>query len=152
VGDTIRLLGLVLLSVLAGLGLTWRAWERAPKKGVPWATFPPLEKTAAMNRQIMAREAIARQVVEKDMTLFEAAAWFRHLNEEAGHSRQPYWQQLPGESDDEKVCRQVLLWVRKHLEAEGRHASEADATARALEKELEGHIAEHGRIILPDGQ
>jgi hypothetical protein len=77
--------------------------------------------------------------------------WFRRLNEEAGYRQQPFWQRLPGKCEDEKTCRQVILWVRMRMSEIHRSPDEVEAAVRVLEGELDEHIARHGKVLLPDG-
>jgi hypothetical protein len=149
-GGTIRLLGLALLSVLAGVGLTWLGWDRGPRRTACWPVLPPLEKAVLVQKHTLARDALAREVIAKEMGLFDAAVWFRRFNEEAGYHQESYWQRLPGKCDDEKACRQVITWVRRRLEEVNMPTSQVEAIVGDLEEELEEHLSESGRVILPD--
>src|SRR5262245_9033102 len=118
---------LLLVAVFMGLGVAKVGWVRQPKrKAIRWDD-PPSNEMKALERRIKAREEIARQVVNKEMTLFEAAAWFSHLNEKASLPRKAFWEKVSGKSDNEKLCRQVLVWVREHLIERKRSPEEVDA-------------------------
>jgi hypothetical protein len=57
-----------------------------------------------------------------------------------------YWRLLPGRSDEEKLCRQVIHWARLQLE-DTMTTSQAHARLQALEAELSVHIARHGKTV-----
>jgi hypothetical protein len=99
-------------------------------------------------QRIEAKRRVVSQVMAGELTLFEAGAWFRFLNEtppgftcECRH--------VPGDSEEEKACRQVILWAEDELRWRGLLESAADLSAR-LEKQLAAHQAEHGRVVLPE--
>jgi hypothetical protein len=149
----VRLLaGLLLLAGgLAGASLAhpdlsaalgWQAIPAASKQD------PDIEKGQIIVKRIMAKERVIVALVEGNLGLFEAAAWFRELNQWPPELADVHWQSLPGRSDGEKLCRQVLHWTRIRLE-ETVTASQAHARLEALEAELADHIACRGKVVLP---
>jgi len=102
-----------------------------------------------LNQRNKAKRAITLQVLDRDLTLFEAAAWFGYLNECPGECPDLYRALVPGATNEEKLCRQVILWVR----IEGKSAlppGQAEQEAQNLEEMLAAHLARHGKVILPD--
>jgi hypothetical protein len=79
------------------------------------------------------RHGLAAAVCQRRMGLLEAAARFRRLNEEDGASRNLRLL-YPDDSEEERCCRQVILWVL-HRPA-GVPPEEADRRAAELEQEL----------------
>jgi hypothetical protein len=134
--------------------MAWLAWDRAPKREASARTFPPLEETAALRKKIEMREALVQQVLAKEITLFEAAAWFYRLNDEkdGGPREAVYRQKFPGRDDRERACRQVIAWSRLRLQEVNTSPSQVEAITGALEAELEEHVATNGKVVLPDGQ
>src|SRR5262245_44543068 len=64
-------------------------------------------------RRIAERQAVVDAVVAGRMDLLQAAARFRHLNESLPEvSRDVIRAYFPGASDEERVCRQVIHWLR----------------------------------------
>jgi hypothetical protein len=103
---------------------------------------------AVYPQRIEAKHRVARQVVAGELTLFEAAAWFRFLNETpagctAGCSS------VPGQCENEKACRQVISWAKEELWEMGLRERAIDLSD-LLTKQLEAHRAENGRVILPE--
>jgi hypothetical protein len=96
-----------------------------------------------------ARKEVIRCLAAGDLTLFEAAARFRLLNNIPAELADRGWHLFEGRCEGEKVCRQVLLWAEAELKSvEAR--SRAGALLRNLEAELAAHIARNGRVVLPD--
>jgi hypothetical protein len=107
----------------------------------------PLEAQIAM-RRVKEKTEVIRRLRRGELTLFEAAAWFRHINNEPPEYSNTTWQRLPGNCNNEKVCRQVLYWVTGQLVGRAPQ-SEINALLERLEGELQQHIVEHGSVILP---
>jgi len=82
-----------------------------------------------------------QRVIDGRATLFEVAAVFLQLNRETGAST--FQPPLPGCSEEEWACRQVIVWVSTYG-IEG-HA----CLARVLEGELRQHKEQYGAVILP---
>jgi hypothetical protein len=81
--------------------------------------------------------------------LLEAAVAFKHLNDTPSDYPNRGWTSLPGKSDGEKLCRQVILSLIGHL-GDIAPASELEALQHCLLQELEEHLATHGTVILPE--
>jgi hypothetical protein len=113
-----------------------------------------LDAVAATRR---ARQAVVDELLAGGLTLLEAAARFRDIDE-----RHPefYWEgfrcSYGGDSDEERFCRQVIDFV------DGRFVGDPGrgrAAAAPLEGELCGHLqrgtlrlpapAAHGRAAVP---
>jgi hypothetical protein len=83
-----------------------------------------------------------------ELTLREAAARFKYLNENAGTRRDYFRERYPALSAEEAACRQVITWVYVELNQTAR--DRAAATVARLEAELEGHLRSEGKVELPD--
>jgi hypothetical protein len=97
-------------------------------------------------RQAARREVVA-ELVERRLTLPEAAARFRDLNAKAcsaGHVRLFF----PGRTEEESICRHLIFWAQCELESDA--PSVAQEVAARLEAELNEHLRRHGTIPLPD--
>jgi hypothetical protein len=136
--------------VLALAGPDWPRWlgvRRASASSVKGG----IERSAsneALLRRIAAKDQVTDRLLAGDLTLLQAAAWFRRLNDDPPHLPTDY-SKLPGESEEEKVCRQVIAWAGHRLGLQGVAASEADGTVRRLEDELDGRLRRDGRVELP---
>jgi hypothetical protein len=98
--------------------------------------------------RIKAKRQVVHQVVAGELTLFEAAAWFRFINDTPPEFSYG-WVSGPGASKEEKACRQVIGWVEEELLVMGLPDRSAGLSDR-FTKQLEAHLAEHGRVILPE--
>jgi hypothetical protein len=92
---------------------------------------------------LQAKIRVVEDLGDRRLTLLEAAGRFRDLSYPArdyllGWFRAVY----PGQSDEERWCRQVICHVRGHRR-------ELAALADELEKELAQHLAQ-GPLHLPD--
>ena len=54
-----------------------------------------------------ARNQVVDRLLEGELTLIQAAAWFRYLNENPPRLASDYRGQWPGDSDGEKLCRVI---------------------------------------------
>ena len=80
------------------------------------------------------RERTADAVAAGQIGLIEAAARFRELNATALPSTMTLRDCFPGDSEEERCCRQVIAWVKVHLTQKS--ATEAERVAQRLEEEL----------------
>jgi hypothetical protein len=117
-----------------------RGWLHGQGTSVPIA-----QRQQAIERRSAAKKQITRDLIEGRRTLFEAAAAFRLWNEDYPRLPDPF---LPGDSVEERLCRQVIEWVRM-TKAEGNPGS-VELFCETLEQELRRHIEQNGKVILPD--
>jgi hypothetical protein len=100
-----------------------------------------------VTRRLWGKVEVARDVVAGRTTLFEAAAAFRKLEEMTAeyiiYPRKLY----PGETEEERLCHQVISWAGN--EAYTTSPCQGEALAQRLEEELREHIWRHGTVRLP---
>lgn len=123
----------------------WQSLFPRPEARTVLVSVPDSDVVA---RRIAAKTAVMRKFRDGDLTLFETAGWFRYLNAEPPETPDNYWKHLPGESVNEKHCRQVIVWLGPQM-ADRAPASEIKVVRQRLEKELGDHLAQHGKVILP---
>jgi hypothetical protein len=104
------------------------------------------ERDQAVQRRIHAKESITKNLIDGQLTLFEAAAQFRRVNEENPvlHNDLTF----PSDSVEDCFCRQVIQWARVELRSQPCTASE-DFVER-LEQDLRRHKERNGTVLLPD--
>jgi hypothetical protein len=95
------------------------------------------------------RARVVERVADGSMSLFEAAAAFRAMNYGSGQAV-PDWfrEHYPQASDEERLCRQVIVWSGNHLRVKGEPKRAAEVVAR-LEAVLEEQHREGRVIVLP---
>ncbi len=128
---------LVLVALAAALLRPERARDLSPDDD--W-------KLRAVGRRIQEKERIAGELIDGRLTLFEAAARFRRLNAEPPAAPPPL--SYPGDSEEERLCRQVIRWASHRLQE--RDPGRANDRAAAWEEELRRHKERHGTVVLPD--
>src|SRR5579872_3704472 len=101
----------------------------------------------AVIRRMTIKESVIQQLIAGDLTLREAAAWFKYLNERPAGCEDHYRERFPGGSAEESACRQVIAWVRADLNLVS--PSRAVETERRLEAELQEYLACEGKVELP---
>ncbi len=148
----------LLLAVLAGartpwfdsLSASWAALSEARRtfEGERQRRQRLAEQDGLAGQRMAVKEAVVRQLLAGELTLPEAAAWFRHVNERAGAGGDYFRALYPSLSAEEAACRQVILWVQVELNETA--PGPAAATVRRLEAELEGHLRCEGKVELPD--
>jgi len=74
------------------------------------------EEGTAVLLRIQDRQDIANRVIARQMSLQEAAVCFRSLNTEQSKLREEMLlAAFPGNSEEERLCRQVIVWVANAL-------------------------------------
>jgi hypothetical protein len=96
----------------------------------------------------LAKRQIAREAASGSRPLVEAAALFRELNRLPPEPRPACLASLPGRTEEERLCREVILFVNQR-EDDWPAAAAAEAVAR-LEDELRRELSRDGGIRLPD--
>ena len=101
----------------------------------------------AIDARVDDRRAVMRELRQGRLSLVEAAAAFRDLNERPGTPRSPFRVLFPGATDEEKLCRQVISWARSERDDEPAYL--AQARACRLEEELSAILKVYGSVRLP---
>ena len=99
-----------------------------------------------LKMRLAVKEACIQELIAGRITLFEAAARFRRVNEEYPVASDA--QEFVSESPEERLCQQVILWTRVTLRSCPSMAS--DDFVEQLEQELRRHKEPNGAIRLPD--
>ena len=107
------------------------------------------EEIAVRCQRIKAKERIVDLVLAGELGLVPAAAWFEVVNSSPPAYPDKSWRIYRGNSDGERLCRQVIAWARCRLEVV-QPESLVQARVRELERELDDHIARHGTVILSE--
>jgi hypothetical protein len=93
------------------------------------------------------RQAIIDQLAADRISLFEAAAQFKRLNAQPNPCSYSFVKHLPGDSENERTCWQVISW----LDANSRHLppSQQQLLLERVKVELGEYKACNGTVILP---
>jgi hypothetical protein len=109
--------------------------------------MPPESVHRVLERRIQAKTLLIEQLIKAELTLLEAASCFRQLNEGHADFQDFTWQKLPGSSDGEKLCRQVLIWFHaalEHLPKEQRGSVKA-----RVQGEFDRLLSGNATIVVP---
>jgi hypothetical protein len=147
---------LAALASAGALAVVYWPWaqenpEPDPPHGMVLTDGPVPE---SMTLRIVSKQHIARDVVASRMSLIEAAALFRVLNEPVdldalGREGAQFWAlREPAHTEDERICRQVVQWVSA-LDLTESPDRVATAVAR-LTAEYRKEVRRHGQVCLPD--
>ena len=71
----------------------------------------PAEESEIVHERIKAKNRVVARLLAKEISLLEAAAWFRYLNDNPPERPCDFRRMMPGASDGEKACRQVVEWA-----------------------------------------
>jgi hypothetical protein len=149
----LRLVGAGVLAVLAA-GLIWAGCRKsADCASEPEAVAAFLSAQQApddanfevLRWSIATREGIADEVIAGRLTLLEAAAGFRAVDQVKERSFRLVESAMPGKTAEEQLCRRVLAFVAGRLERSGQR----DPIVGRLEDELQEHLR-HGALTLPE--
>jgi hypothetical protein len=148
----------LLLAVLAGARSEWA--------GALTATWAALAEARQINeqerqryerldgqgdialRRMAAKQTVVRQLLAGELTLAEAAAWFKYLNEQPGGRPDHFRMCFPCPTAEESACRQVISWAQVELSATS--PERAAAAVARLEAELQAQLECSGKVELPD--
>ncbi|MFO0878783.1 MAG: hypothetical protein U0840_15685 [Gemmataceae bacterium] len=142
------------VACLAGLTGVWNSQAQrgtassAAQPAMVVTIEGPSPEAIRISRRLRAKTAIVDKLVAGELTLFEAAAWFRTLDRETDPNPQLPCK-APVQDPNLQLCRHVIVWVEGHL-GSGESSSQASTWVERLEHELQDHLARHGRVILPD--
>lgn len=154
--STRLLSALALLSATLGaIHFTWPSWpdhllsgKPVPRPGLR-VLVPRDRQLEVLSARIEAKRQVVRRLVAGELTLVEAAGWFRYLNRTPEDLPARGVRLIEGRCEGEQLCLQVIRWAESEL-AGAAGAGEEDARLRALQAELADHIARHGRVVLPE--
>jgi hypothetical protein len=132
---------------LEGLAKTILEYERRS----PHETADEAKRTVrAIDRRVQEKDRVAGELVDGRLTLFEAAAHFRRLNDGGPKPAAPAALVYPGDSEEECLCRQVIAYARPLLNRHPADTREADEFVARCEEELRRHKERHGAVVLPE--
>lgn len=94
------------------------------------------------------KDIAAESLCQGEMTLVEAAAFFRFLYEDPQEWHHPH-RPRPDHEDGATWCHQVIEWTVMKVSLE-QSPSQADAVRQRLERELQEQLADCGSVALPD--
>jgi hypothetical protein len=139
----------VTLAVLAVARPDWVCFDPTPSNGRATTLMSgPSEQSYVLQRRIDWKNAVADRLVDGELTLAEAAAWFGYLNDNPPQHPTNYRSVWPGDSDGEKLCRHVIAWVEARLYP-SRTPSEIDLIVNRLEEQMCVLLAKGGAVELP---
>ncbi len=108
----------------------------------------PGPQTLAVNRRIEEKQHAIDLLLAGQRTFFETAALFRRLNDD--YPKLPLYPDIHGDSYEERICRQVIIWVRGTLYMRGYPEERIAEVSARFERELSEHMRQHGTVCLPD--
>jgi hypothetical protein len=106
------------------------------------------DQAEIFKQRARARSQVVKRLLQDDLTLLEAAAWFRFLGDNPPELPDDFRKRYPGDSDGEKACRKVICWAQALLRLPGANSQTADRLQR-LEDELDSLCARTGTVELP---
>jgi hypothetical protein len=107
------------------------------------------EVTQVLKDRIRLRTQVIDKVVAGEMSLVEAASRFRAYSEAGTDNPLQKLDLLPGATQEEKLCWQVIKWAEAHASSYPNRGSNREVAAR-LTCELEDLLIEgNGKIELP---
>ena len=100
-------------------------------------------------RRLQSKAAVARRLVDGELTLLEAAAWFRYINRMTGSAGDVPAPGEEAEPEAERYCRQVIRWAETTAAVEI-STERSETVVRRLEAELDERLRRDGGVVLPD--
>jgi hypothetical protein len=107
-----------------------------------------IREAATTTRRLHAKAEIAEALQNGDMTLIDAAAYFRWLHEDPKTWHYPD-RPRPEPQDTEGWCREVIEWTARYLSF-GPPPNQTDGLRPRLEAELQTQLGGHGTVTLPE--
>lgn len=150
--------GIVLSATLAGVAIARPTWLEVlgvemGSRVQPNSTIisGPGELARVLAMRCQAKSQIIGRLRTRELNLFVAAAWFRHISQEPAQYVERHWQQYEGHTEEEKLCRQVISWAASALSSQ-MPASELHLLLTELEGQLATRLCADGRVELPSFQ
>jgi hypothetical protein len=142
-----------LLAGAAGLAslaavLAWRAGLPADAEAVSGLVLPPPAEIRLTTARIEAKDAVVDRLLAGEITLLEAAAWFRQVCDNPPDYRVDFRRNFAGDSDGEKACRHVIAWVNARVWSLHGQA-QAELAEQKYQRELDSMLATGRPIELP---
>jgi hypothetical protein len=138
----------IVLAAGVAVPLCLRDWSPRRTAGVSRQVIPPGPEVEALLRRMRARDLVADQLLAGELSLPQAATRFRDLNDNLPQFRVAI-EFRPGDSEGEKLCRQVIGWAESRLQSRGMSPVEVEAALSPLLRELNRLLAEKDEIDLP---
>jgi hypothetical protein len=113
-----------------------------------WRVEPPPKQTKVVFRRGQKKAEVIEELLRGKLTLLEAAAWFRFLNDNPPDYPARFREAFPGRSDGEKACRNVLQWLSATGCSKGEQKPNPDVLA-SLHAELDALLAQRAAVELP---
>ena len=98
-------------------------------------------------QRLEAKKAVTERLIDGRLTLREAAAWFKYLNEATRSAGDDVGPDDAGLSEGERYCRQVIRWAE--TAAAETSTGRAREVVRRLREELAADRGPDGTIALP---
>ena len=108
----------------------------------------PGEESVVAYERIKAKDKVTDRLLANELSLLEAASWFRYLNDNPTKYPSDFRKFWNGASDGEKSCRQVIAWARTRLLTR-MPPSQADLAVAPLDAELRRLLCDNEVIELP---
>ncbi len=150
------LLFAALLAILASMSIERLAEWYAPRDsfGNRISLLAEQRKRERLERALQAtqerennKEIVVEELINGEMNLFEAAAWFRLIHE-APQSWPDPCHPRPRHDDGERWCRLVINYTSNRVRYE-QSASQADVLRQRWETALHEQLDHHGGVKLP---
>jgi hypothetical protein len=155
------------LSLLSLLAVPWSCLDPGDNSalepgGESWPGFEDLTRSARENHRDVqtrleaaqyrtaAKRGVAAEVTAGRLTLLEAAARFRDLNEAPPDSSRYFMNYHAADAYAEHLCREVILYAEAVLVVQS--PEEAACVAAYLNAELQDQLDRHGALHLPRGR
>jgi hypothetical protein len=98
-------------------------------------------------QRCQAKEDFVRAVIARQLTLLEAATWFRDVNASWPKARAFVQRTYAGLPYEHALCRQVIAYAEAELRCQG--SNRKDRELHRLEAELAEQLRQHGKVCLP---
>jgi hypothetical protein len=129
------------------------SWPKLPVPDDPYSEAERRwEELCRFDGVLIARMAERRELVHQvrdgQISLFAAAAEFKRLNSLGNPSKFDPLLTFPGASQNEKLCRQVIVWLQQEMD--GLPPRQRQLIIDRLEEDLCDHLGRNGTVILPE--
>jgi hypothetical protein len=128
-------------------GNTARPGDAQPAADDPVRLEDIVYKREVADRRMEGKNQVTRDLIAGRITLPEAAARFKVLNETPADCPFNYENKAEGNSEGERLCRQVINWAV--TEVAQTSEAQAQALSQRLEAELQVHLRRDGTVWLP---
>ena len=138
----------VALLLVASVGLTTLRQRGAGDAGPGHASVLLAAGNEVSVRRLQAKSAVSQKLIDGEISLWEAAAWFRDISRATATTDDAAAPEDAGKPEAERFCRQAIRWAG--ATAHTISAERSEEVVALLQAQLDERLRRDGEVALPE--